>query len=266
MRMAEFPFPKFRDYGPTPAGLPEVDTDGLFRLSSWLSRIKKPVYDDITGYWQFDAHPKSVKAYTVNPMHKALGEESSDDPELEGRRQRMPVHVAESAERAISTFWKVAEMRRTVLLATLSHAADETLVDQELSNELANYTVEAFTDFGYCLENPVTTNWVHQENQRDEVKDTWLIDKINSFSPNVGRQVLDFGLYALEDKSQILTEEGISIATVASYEQDRRIDIWSRRYNAIVNAYPQIDRSIEAIGRLSLPEIFDVQSELPRVA
>lgn len=266
MRDSIFPFPKYRDYGPTPTELPEVDTDGLFRISSWREKIKQPIYDDITGYWQFDAHPKSVRAYTVNPMHKALGTESSDDSELEGKRQRMPVHVAESAERAISTFWKVAEMRRTVLLATLAHAADVALVDQDLSDELANYTVEAFTDYGYCLDNPVTSNWVHEENQRDDIEDNWLLNKINSYSPNIGRQVLDFGLYALEDKSQLLLEEGISIATVALDEQDRRIDVWSRRYNAVVDVYPQIDRSIEAIGRLTLPEIFDVQAEFPRAA
>jgi hypothetical protein len=264
--MAEFPFPKFRDYGATPTEFPEVDTDNLFRLAKWRAKIKQPLYDDITGYWQFDAHPKSVKAYTVNPMHKTLGDQPSDDPELEGRRQRMPVHVAESAERAISSFWKVAEMRRTVLAAMLTHAADETLVDQDLSDELANYTVEAFTDYGYCLENPVVSNWVHPENTRKYVKDTWLTDKINSYSPNIGRQVLDFGLYALEDKSQLLLEEGISIATVALHEQDRRIDVWSRRYNAVVDVYPQIDRSIETIGRMSLSEIFDVQAEFPRAA
>lgn len=266
MRSPEFPFPKYRDYGPIPDTAQDVDIQGLLRFADWQEKMfKKPIYDDITGYWQFSPTPSSVKAYTTRPMHRTLGEKPSGDEEIDGKRNRMPVHIAESAERAISTFLQVAKMRKAVLGAALDHVSDETLADMDLSDELARYSVEAITDYGYCLENPIDP-WVHKENKRDDIESGWLAAKINTFSPNLGRQVLDFGLAALEDKSQLITADGITTMTVAWSEQLRRTATWSGRYSVLVTAYPQIDRSVDAMASLSLDQIFDIQAEFPRVS
>ena len=262
MRRPDFPFAKYREWGQTPAELTQLDATGLLELADWQANIyRRPVLDDITGYYQFFPSQNGASSYVSraaikNPVIKDKIEIGDD---LESKEIRHKNHIAESAELATALFWSTAVMRLDVVENTLGRIAQisEGREAEVLPDGFMVYAADAIADYGYCLQHPVDID-VKGEDHGVE-----LHHQIERIAKGIGQNLLDFGNFTSENPQDLISYDGVVALQATLAEQERRIKHWAPRHAAVVAAFPGIGLSTEVLNLgVDFPEIFHLHHKL----
>lgn len=255
MRKPEFPFAKYRKWGETPENKPGIDTDSILSLADWQSRTyKRPIRDDITGYYSFYPSLKGASGY-VNRAHtrlfagKTAISEGLSEQEFLGIKQRQPRHIAENAESAIAVFWAISQTRRDVLAQTLANVSD----GRQVPHTQAMWAANAVADYGHCLQYPVDINHAGKDYGKDLAK---VIKRIGG---SAASDLENFGLFSEVEPEALESYGGVVVMEAALAEQDRRCDFWSPRHQAILEAFPGVRPSNEVLYmQLPLSELLSI--------
>ncbi len=264
MRTRHFPFAKYRDWGPTPETKPDLDTDLVADLASFQSDVyKKPILDDITGYYQFYPSMNGATSYVTRAAQrrKVLIENIEPGDTLEEKRKRQILHIAESTEIATAVFWATATMRYDVVSHALGAIADiaEEEREERLPDDIAAYAADAIADYGYCLMHPVQID--HIGNDHGE----YLRAQIERVAPETGRALLEFGIYSDEHSDALQSYDGVTALQATVLEQERRIAHWAPRHHAVMDAFPDIEISREVLNLgVDFPELFSLHKSIKR--
>lgn len=101
-------------------------------------------------------------------------------------------HIASNAELATALFWTTAVTRHDYLNQTLSRVSD--YPERALEDDtIARYAADAITDYGFCMENPVDID-IKGIDSGPALK--YVIERV---APKVGKSLLEFGNYAVEE-------------------------------------------------------------------
>jgi hypothetical protein len=256
MREPNFPFAMYRDWGPDPVELPEIDLDNTMNLANWQSKdYRRPIFDEITGHYKFFPSPNGFSSYVGRaikrrPVKLVSGENYQD---YKDRVARQPQHIADRSELATALFWTSAILRQTVLEEALRNVND----GKAMKPEIAIYAADAIADYGFCLENPMDidyTGFDHGPNIKRQIQ---------RVGPNVGKLLLDFGNYTRDRHEDLLLEEGIVAMEVTLDEQERRARHWAPRHSAILEAYPETEISEDVLLlHVPLDEMLSIQHVL----
>ena len=243
MREANFPFAKFRDWGATPETLPEIDTELVAELTSWQDALyRRPILDDITGYYQFYPTMNGASAYVTRAARNRpiIIEDIEDGDTLEAKQKRQELHIAETAELATALFWTTAIDRHTKLNSVLARVNDQS--DVPLDDDSSyKFAADAIADYGFCLANPVD---IHISGRDDGPH---LRAQIERVAPGLGSTLLGFGNYAIDNPDALRSFDGIVAMQAAVMEQERRIEHWSPRHGSIIEAFPDTKVSGEVL-------------------
>lgn len=256
MRALEFPFAKYREWGTVPTDRPELDVDAIADLNSWQDNIfKRPMLDDITGYYQFFPSENGVMSYATRAAKKRPVLEKNVEPgdTLEQKRERKLIHIGEVAELATAVFWATALMRHDVISTALGQVVDlvERHVVGELRSDVAAYSSDAIADHGYCLLYPVQVDHKGEDHGKN------LADQIERVAPEVGKNLLGFGNYSIDHPEVLQSYDGIVALQATLFEQERRIKHWAPRHGAILDAFEGIGVSQEVVHLdVDFPELF----------
>jgi hypothetical protein len=264
MRTRQFPFAKYREWGTTPESKPELDVGLIADLTSFQSDVyRKPILDDITGYYQFYPSMNGAMSYATRAASRrdVVRESIEAGDTLEEKRKRQILHIAESAEMATAVFWATATMRYDVVTHALSSIADiaEKGSNEKLSDDVVAYASDAIADYGYCLVNPVQIDHTGNDHGKN------LGAQIERVAPGVRISLLEFGKYADTHPEALQSYEGIVALQATAIEQERRINHWAPRHQAVVDAFPDIDISKEVLNlSVDLPELFSSHQSIKR--
>ncbi len=264
MRQPDFPFAKFRDWGETPQVAPEIDLEDLRELSIWQASIyKRPITDEITGDgYQFYPSRNGANSYVTRAHAKqfagktALGMAISER-DFEGRKARQLLHIARSAELATALFWTVASLREERLENALSSAQAGDIPDEDNTP----FAADAIADYGFCLAYPF------DKDVRGEDHGPGLRLQIDRIAPNIGEQILQFGLLSGDEPWHLRSEVGIALMQASLEEQRRRVAFWAPRHTALLEAFPDIEVSEEVLlQRIPAYEIIGLSRDKGRLA
>jgi hypothetical protein len=252
---------------------PDVDIDGLMNFTTWRDRYyKKPILDDLTGYYQFVPTVAGVEAYARPKMPRipqellksVTGREDvrghiQKRREHEAARERQRLHIAASAELATAVFWAVAFLRETVLLEAIGKISE----NQQPEWDVAVYAADAIQDFGLCLEKPVETEPMFVNGRGGKRLTNGLRTRLDGISPDLGTHVANFGAYAVEHPDALRSADGVALMQTTLEEQNYRKATWEPRHRAVVDAFPDLPQSEEILlFKRSLPELLSIQDNL----
>src|SRR5690606_3552603 len=126
--------------------------------------------------------------------------------EFLGKKKRMPLHIAESAELATALFWTAASLRSRALTKVLNAVNN----GQAVPEDSGIYAADAIADYGHCLIHPVDIN-VTVENNGPALK-----AQIERVYPGAGETLQAFGLYTANSPEELASYDGILAMTVVA--------------------------------------------------
>ncbi len=263
MREPNFPFAKYREWGPTPSSPPEIVAEDVFKLIQWQNELyKRPIFDDITGYYQFHPSVNGAAAYVRGAARNrpVVPENVESGDTLEAKNERHLTHLAKNPELATALFWAAASMREDVLGESLLSLAKTSEQTQALIDDsAAAYSADAIADYGYCLLHPVD----YQYSRGDF--GPGLQNKIESIAPGTAKAILDFGKVAYDQPDLLIGHDGVLLMEAAILEQKRRLAFWGARHSSLMDAFPDIPVSQELFNDVvDFPEVFDLHHKLPK--
>ena len=258
MKNTGFPTPRHRNWLLKPEQTPELDSNGLMQLGAWQTSVfRKPIQDQITGFYNFTPTIKGAQQYVIARARKHPAKPQVGDTlqSFQDRGQRLRTHIAESAELATAIFSTVSLFRDEALREALRAVSER----KRFSDDSVASATDAIMDYGYCLRNPVQIDF------KGENHGQGLRLKIDSFGDNLGAQLEEFGSAALDDEGLLRSHDGVLAMELALAEQDRRFNYWMPRHEAVTEAFPDIDISEEILLlRVSLAEIKMLRKNLPQ--
>ncbi|NBU34218.1 hypothetical protein EB118_18465 [bacterium] len=259
-----------------PQHLPDVDIELLSTFSHWRNNIYKgPILDQLTGAYQFTNTKGAVEAYTKpsikksNLKQRAVGREAvlnllaNKDQILKGieqnkSRERQRVHIAETAEQATALFYAAATARKVVLTEAIGNVSDNI----QPQYDVAIWAADAIMALGQCMQNPIGKGERMQKKHKESRGG--LKVKLDSNFPNLGNELASFGAYATVHPQVLRSADGYFAMIAALQEQEYQIDFWQPRHEAIVQAFPAITQSSEALaGQMNLEQILSAIESVP---
>lgn len=272
-----FPLGKYRREVEPVLKRPELDDEGFLKLLDWRdeSLHGRPFLDDLNGHYLFHPSPNGVKAYTENVPKPKMPKRDPTmlvkdlDVFFSARRhakeatKRQPKHVAEGAENALALFWSVAVGRSAHISNVLAKVTDQqSLIGNEEIETSVAFAADAIIDLGMCLEEPVETVYVPGRGRKPRVSNE-LKAKFDTFSPDIGSRIIDYGSYLTNNPEGFASADGVILLQAAYDEQDRRIDTWAPRHKALEQQYPELEVSQEVLMmRVPLQEMLFQIDEL----
>ena len=244
-----------------PTVAPDMDLDALLKLRTRLNWQNEPILDDLTGYYRFDPTRDGVLRYTsVDPhqvkspriMLSEFDEGEVSEPVIgieavkaavdKNRRQRR--HVAEGAQRATWIFFAIAETRKQVLTNFLDClSADPPIRPHE---SVARFTADAIEDLGVCL-----------TDDRNEGTVRYLRGGKDS-----AMGIAEFGVYASAFTEALESADGVVLADFALEEQERRVEFWQPRFEAVSDTYGLVLPDELSLLHGNLDELLRCETEL----
>lgn len=256
-----FPLGKYRRDVEPVATRPELDDEGLINLLDWRheSLNGRPFLDDLSGHYQFHPSPNGAKAYATNvkkpekPKRKAVMPVSELRIYFEARKaakeatERQPLHVAQNAEHVIALSWSIALERLRHLGKVSGAVSDQKPLIGNAEIETATaYSADAIIDLGLCLEEPVETVYIPGTGRKPRVSSE-LKSKFDTFSPDIGARVVDYGAYLIDHPEGFDSADGYTLLQAAYEEQECRIKAWQPRHAALEQQFPELELSEEVL-------------------
>jgi hypothetical protein len=114
---------------------------------------------------------------------------------------------------------------------------------------------------GLCLDEPYEPVWNYSTKKKHA--DQGLIEQVKRIAPGVGKRAAEFGAFAVDNPDVLRSYDGVVLLQSAYEEQEFRIEAWSSRHEALMEAFPQTEPSEQILlHRLSLDEMLKLQNAL----
>lgn len=270
--LPHLPLGKYRREVPVPNSPPKLDTTGVFNVLEWRNLVyRKPFLDDLNGHYYFEAATEAgAKAYTgARKFPGAFTRELIRDylakPDTVDPRLRQVIHRAESTEKAIAVFARIAIARGDVLHTAIDYVGQQASAKiddgnvQQLPREVATYAADAIVDFGLCLEQPYEKTRPGIRYKPSVHGGLALRARLDQIAPGVGTSLANFGSYAGAHPETLVSYDGLLAMNWAADEQEYRSIEWMPRYSAVAEAFPALADTKKILYDMPLHEIFVVQ-------